>query len=108
MLVWDLIVGCWVGLLLLLLHDTTKEDSEGSAVFAALRFAVPVASKSLKNLFNQARSWANKAAPAAQKMILGKHANTIPAFLPTSSAQACSDIDQYSADGCVNRQFSRP
>jgi hypothetical protein len=40
MLVWVLIVGCWVGLLLLILHDTTKNDSNGSAIRTALRVVV--------------------------------------------------------------------
>jgi hypothetical protein len=32
MFVWILILGCWVALLSLILHDATKDDSDGSAV----------------------------------------------------------------------------
>jgi hypothetical protein len=32
MFVWILILGCWVALLLLILHDATKADRDGSAI----------------------------------------------------------------------------
>jgi hypothetical protein len=37
MLVWILILGLWVAVLSLILHDATKEDSEGSAVLIAVK-----------------------------------------------------------------------
>jgi hypothetical protein len=37
MLVWILILGLWVAVLSLILHDATKEDSEGSAVLIAMK-----------------------------------------------------------------------
>jgi hypothetical protein len=63
MLLWVLIVCCWGGLLLLILHDTTKEDSKGSAISAASLSVVSVASKALKNFFNWTRSWTIALAP---------------------------------------------
>jgi hypothetical protein len=106
MLVWVLIVACWVGLLLLILHDTTKEDIQGSAL--------SVASTSLKNLFSQARACANKAAPAAQRLIAmgssaGKGANTIPPFLPTGTARNAqlATIEQRPIAPSKNKWWSK-
>jgi hypothetical protein len=92
MLVWVLIVGCWVGLLLLILHDTTKNDSNGSAIRTALRVVVSAISRKLKSAFNRPKSTANTLSPVPQKTIgaetsVGKHATTIPASSPTSPAQ---------------------
>jgi hypothetical protein len=92
MLVWVLIVSCWGGLLLLILHDTTKDDSHGSAIITAIRFVMSVASKELKNVFNRPRSRANTLVPAPRKAIeaeqsVEKHASTIAARSPASPAQ---------------------
>lgn len=48
MLVWILIAACWAGLLLLILHDVTKDAAAGSS-------AVSVASRNA--LFTAARGW---------------------------------------------------
>jgi hypothetical protein len=37
MFVWTLILGCWIALLSLILHDATKNDSDGSAVSSAAK-----------------------------------------------------------------------
>jgi hypothetical protein len=37
MLVWILILGLWVAILSLILHDATKQDSQGSAVLIAIK-----------------------------------------------------------------------
>jgi hypothetical protein len=37
MFVWILILSAWVGLVSLILHDATKEDSEGSAISIAAK-----------------------------------------------------------------------
>lgn len=39
MFVWFVIAACWIGLLLLILHDVTKDDDGGSAVSIASRNA---------------------------------------------------------------------
>ena len=59
MLVWVLIVCCWVGLLLLILHDTTKDDSRCSAIITALCFVVSSASRRLKSALKRLKSRAN-------------------------------------------------
>lgn len=50
MLVWILIAACWAGLLLLILHDATKDADGGSAVSVALRHALFTAAKGWKRL----------------------------------------------------------
>ncbi len=37
MFAWILILGSWVALLSLILHDATKEDSDGSAISIAAK-----------------------------------------------------------------------
>jgi hypothetical protein len=54
MLVWILILGSWVALLSLILHDATKEDSDGSAISIAAKnlkaFIFRVLQKSISKL----------------------------------------------------------
>ena len=50
MLVWILIAACWAGLLLLILHDATKDADGGSAVSVASRHALFTAAKGWKRL----------------------------------------------------------
>jgi hypothetical protein len=86
MLVWVLIVCCWGGLLLLILHDTTKEDSKASAISAASLSVVSVASKVLKNFFNWTRSWTKKIALAPRKIVaVGRSAGKYPITIPAGS-----------------------
>lgn len=58
MLVWILIAACWSGLLLLILHDATKNADGVSPVSIASRKAV-VASRSAsrKAIFTSAKGW---------------------------------------------------
>ena len=50
MLVWILIAACWVGLLLLILHDVTKDAAGRSAVSIASRNAIFTAAKGWRRL----------------------------------------------------------
>jgi hypothetical protein len=50
MLVWILIVACWAGLLLLILHDATKNADGVSAISAASRHALFTAAKGWRRL----------------------------------------------------------
>ena len=50
MLVWILIAACWAGLLLLILHDATKDADGGSAVSVASRNALFTAAKGWRRL----------------------------------------------------------
>jgi hypothetical protein len=50
MLVWILIAACWVGLLLLILHDVTKDAAGRSAVSVASRNAIFTAAKGWRRL----------------------------------------------------------
>lgn len=61
MLVWILIAACWAGLLLLILHDATRDADGGSAVSVASRNA----------LFTAARGWRRlrKLGPIIRKLL---------------------------------------
>ena len=50
MLVWIFIAACWAGLLLLILHDATKDADGGSAVSVASRNALFTAAKGWRRL----------------------------------------------------------
>ena len=50
MLIWILIAACWAGLLLLILHDATKDADGGSAVSTASRHALFTAAKGWSRL----------------------------------------------------------
>jgi len=50
MLVWIFIAACWVGLLLLILHDVTKDAAGRSAVSVASRSALFTAAKGWRRL----------------------------------------------------------
>jgi hypothetical protein len=50
MFVWILIAACWAGLLLLILHDATKDADGGSAVSVASRNAVVTAARGWRRL----------------------------------------------------------
>jgi hypothetical protein len=50
MFVWILIAACWAGLLLLILHDATREADGGSAVSAASRKALLTTAKGWRRL----------------------------------------------------------
>ncbi|MEH2526117.1 hypothetical protein V1288_004026 [Bradyrhizobium sp. AZCC 2176] len=50
MLVWILISACWAGLLLLILHDATRDADGGSAVSVASRNALFTAAKGWRRL----------------------------------------------------------
>lgn len=50
MLVWFGIVACWVGLLLLILHDVTKDAAGGSAVSVGSRNAAFAAARGWRRL----------------------------------------------------------
>jgi hypothetical protein len=50
MLVWIFIAACWTGLLLLILHDATKDAEGGSAVSVASRNAAFTAAKGWRRL----------------------------------------------------------
>ena len=50
MLVWILIAACWTGLLLLILHDATRDADGGSAVSVASRNAVVTAARGWRRL----------------------------------------------------------
>ncbi len=50
MLVWILIAACWAGLLLLILHDVTKDAAGRSAVSVASRNAILTAAKGWRRL----------------------------------------------------------
>src|SRR5205823_3788143 len=66
MLVWILIAACWAGLLLLILHDATREADGGSAVSVASRNALFAAAKGWRRL-RKLRRYATspKASPRA-------------------------------------------
>lgn len=50
MLVWILIAACWAGLLLLILHDATRDAAGSSAVSVASRNAIVTAARGWRKL----------------------------------------------------------
>ena len=80
MLVWVLILGCWVGLLVLVLHDATKADSRGN-----------VARGSRRSKLAFGGLWANRLKPALRNTNrtaepASNHADANPPSLPTVSS----------------------
>lgn len=66
MLVWIFIAACWAGLLLLILHDVTKDAAGSSAVSVASRRALFTAAKGWRRLRRLKRYAASlKASPKA-------------------------------------------
>lgn len=58
MLVWIVIAACWAGLLLLILHDVTKDAAGSSAVSIASRNAALAAAKGWRRLRRLTRRYA--------------------------------------------------
>jgi len=65
MVAWILILGAWIALLLLILHDTTKDDGGGSAVWIAAK----TLEKTLKNTLGALMDRAKPKAIALRKAL---------------------------------------
>jgi hypothetical protein len=69
MFAWILILGCWVALLVLILHDATKEDSDGGAIsiaakhFSAFIFWAMLKAQKLRGTFRDRTSQASVSKP---------------------------------------------
>ena len=81
MFVWFLIAACWIGLLLLILHDVTKDDDGGSAVSIASRNATVATARGVRRLRKLRRR-----AAAARK------ARTAEAFAQAELATVAAEI----------------
>jgi hypothetical protein len=90
MFVWIIIAACWVGLLLLILHDVTRDDDAGSAVSIASRNAAVAGARGWRRLRKLKRRAAaarkaRAAEAAAQAALAAAAAETVPE--PAVSAQ---------------------
>jgi len=72
MFAWILILGSWLALLVLILHDATKEDSDGSAIsiaakhFSAFIFWAMLKAQKLRGTFRDRTSQASVSKPPAK------------------------------------------
>ena len=72
MFAWILILGSWLALLVLILHDATKEDSDGSAIsiaakhFSAFIFWTVMKAQKLRGTFRDRTSQASVSKPPAK------------------------------------------
>jgi hypothetical protein len=120
MFVWILILGSWVALLLLILHDATKDDSDGSVIssaagnFKALAYramqrgrsnpaevATTVkAVSSSSDSIQQSGSTANRQASASPAKRKWWHKESRPAMTAPELELAITDAVKTAAPGC--------
>jgi len=100
MLVWIIIAACWAGLLLLILHDVTKDAAGSSPVSVALRNAAVAAAKGWRRLRRLRRRYATSlktkraATPTADNK--ADHAAT-PEAEPKATTEAALEADPSEA-----------
>jgi hypothetical protein len=77
MLVWILIFACWAGLLLLILHDATRDADGGSAVSVGSRKALWTAAKGWRRL-RKLRRYASSPKASPPEVVAQASLATIP------------------------------
>jgi hypothetical protein len=85
MLVWILIAACWAGLLLLILHDVTKDAGGSSAVTVASRNTLITTARGWRKLRKRTR---DARAAANAKAAASKVANDVKAAADAKAAAA--------------------
>ncbi len=89
MLVWIFIAACWAGLLLLILHDVTKDAAGSSAVSVASRSALFTAAKGWRRLRRLKRyATSLKASPKASPKVTPEASPTAARAQPVRSSRS--------------------
>jgi hypothetical protein len=99
MLVWVVIAICWVALLLLLLHDATKEDIGGSAVSIVSGRSIAAALRTLKSLLRWTKSLSSWIAASRKAIAVPKSAAKEATTIPVGSLAHLPQDGQPAQDG---------
>jgi hypothetical protein len=114
MLAWVLIVGAWLGILLLILHDATEQQGS-SPVSTGLRLAGLHILRGLKSLFKlliNLRSFrrtriAGETEKASVAPPVSMDSKAVPTSSPQSADGALTTIERSSAKAAKNKWWSK-
>jgi hypothetical protein len=101
MFVWILVLSPWVGLIALILHDATKEDSEGSAISIVARiFKAIIFSTVQKRLSKLPAKVATEPAPAPSPKKQWWRKERRVSMTTTELESAITEAVKKAAPGC--------